>query len=165
MRVPFLLTAKRRVDADEGMLVQVRSALLRTLARLHLVDPPCAAPAAAATDGCGVEPEEAVLLPFPIRGEALLVKLADLLRGRLMGGSESDPFVMTISRSPGSRLSIDRAAYVEFDDGRAAFRLRIEATPDSTVTLETTDFDMLVRFVIQYIAERQSDPQKFEVAS
>jgi hypothetical protein len=164
MRVPFRLTANRGADADEGMLVQMRSALLRTLARLHLVDPPCPGPAA--TDGCGAEPEQAVLLPFPIRGEALLVKLADLLRDRLIGGgSESDPFLLTMSRSPRSRLSIDRAAHVEFDAERATFCLRIEATAESTVTLETTDFDTVVQFVVQYIAERPSDPRKFEVAS
>jgi len=83
-----------------------------------MIKPAFAAPAAAA--GHDAEPagrrtgtETAVLLPFPIRGEALLVKLADLLRERVATHRfERDPLLLKISRCPGSRLSLDRFAYV-----------------------------------------------------
>jgi hypothetical protein len=120
-------------------------------------------PAAAAEQG-------GILLRFPLRGEALLVKLADLLKSRIASGearygSERNRLVMTISRCPGSRLSIDRRAYVEFDAVRSVYRMTIEAALDTTVTLDTTDFDTLVNFVLQYVAGRLSRPATLEVAS
>ncbi len=111
-----------------------------------------------------------VLLQFPLHGEALLVKLADTLRSRMAInparlGAEQDPLLLTISRCPGSRLSIDARANVEFDAGLSVYRMTIEAAPDTTVTLNTTDFDTLVNFVVPYIAERLSTPATLEVAS
>jgi len=83
-----------------------------------------------------------VLLPFPIHGEALLVKLADLLRSRVGDcGPECDPFLFAMSRCPRARLSLDRTAYVEFDAERVEFRAVIEAVPKTKVILETADFD------------------------
>jgi len=108
----------------------------------------------------------AVVLRFPLRGEALLVKLAELLRSRIAGrGPERDPLLLTISRCPGSRLSIDRRAYIAFDADRSAYQVAIEAAPDTTITLDTTDFDAVVDFVVQYIAERLSVPATLEAAS
>jgi hypothetical protein len=107
-----------------------------------------------------------VLLQFPVRGEALLVRLADLLRSRIADrGLEHDPLLLLISRCPGSRLSIDRSAYVEFLADRCVYHVAIEAQPDTRVTVETTDFDTVVRFVVQYVAERLSDKVLLEVAS
>lgn len=110
--------------------------------------------------------ESGVLLRFPVRGEALLVKLADLLRSRIANrGLDRDPLLLLISRCPGSRLSIDRTAYVEFLADRCVYYVAIEAQPDTRVTLETTDFDTVVKFVVQYVAERLSEPVTLEVAS
>ena len=107
-----------------------------------------------------------VLLPFPFRGEALLVKLADQLRSRIANrGLDGEPLLLLISRCPGSRLSIDRAAYVEYLADRSMYYVAIEAQPDTKVTLETTDFDTVVQFVVQYVAERLSEPVTLGVAS
>jgi hypothetical protein len=152
-------------DADnhEGVLVHMRSLLRRTLTRLRLAYSQVESPIAPAGD----RGTRAVVLAFPIRGEALLVRLAEGLRERLPSGAlePADPFLLTLSRGPRSRLSIDRDAYVEFHAERAAFHLIIDAAPDARVTLETTDFDTLVKFVMQYVAEERRDLGMFEAAS
>jgi hypothetical protein len=114
--------------------------------------------------------QSGILLQFPLRGEALLVKLADLLRKRIGNSAASrgpgrDPLLLTMSRCSGARLSIDRTAYVEFIANRSSYHVAIAAAPDTTVTLDTTDFDTLVKFVLQYVTERVSDPATLEVAS
>jgi hypothetical protein len=110
--------------------------------------------------------QSGILLQFPVRGEALLVRLADLLRSRIADrGLERDPLLLRISRCPESRLSIDRSAYVEFLADRCVYCVAIEAQPDTRVTVETTDFDTVVKFVVQYVAERLSEKVLMEVAS
>ncbi len=111
-----------------------------------------------------------VLLQFPLRGEALLVKLAHLLRLRIAGRTngrvaDGNPLLLTLSPGPWLRLSIDRCAYVEFDAGRSAYHVAIEAAPDTTISLDTTDFDSVVNFVGQYVADRISAPATLEAAS
>ena len=109
---------------------------------------------------------DSVVLRFPIHGEALLVRLADLLRSRLADrGPEHDPLLLMMSRGPRSRLSIDRMAYVEFHNDRAEFRVAIEASPRTKVILETADFDAVVDFVGQYVAARLAELPALEVAS
>jgi hypothetical protein len=111
-------------------------------------------------------PASGVLVPFPIHGEALLVKLADTLRNRDRDAhSGRDPLLLKMSRRPGLRLAIDHIAYVEFDTDRAAYHVVIEAASDTKVTLDTTDFDTLVRFVAQYVTERPSEPTTLEAVS
>lgn len=133
-----------------------------------------APPAAAGSEPLAVLPaarsnpaaQSGVLLPFPFRGEALLVKLADQLRSRIANrGLDRDPLLLLISRCPGSRLSIDRAAYVEYLTDRCMYYVAVEAQPDTRVTLETSDFDTVVQFVVQYVAERLSETVPLEVAS
>jgi hypothetical protein len=110
--------------------------------------------------------QSGILLQFPVRGEALLVRLADLLRSRIADrGLERDPLLLLISRCPGSRLSIDRSAYVEFLADRCTYYVAIEAQPDTRVTVETADFDTVVKFVVQYVAERLSEKVLLEAAS
>ena len=107
-----------------------------------------------------------MLLQFPVRGEALLVRLADLLRTRIeVRGPDADPLILLISRCPGSRLSIDRSAYVEFLADRCVYCVAIEAQPDTRVTMETTDFDTVVNFVVQYVSSRLSEKVLLEAAS
>jgi hypothetical protein len=111
-------------------------------------------------------PENGVLLRFPIHGEALLVQLADLLRKQVAScGLERDPLLFMMSRCPGSRLSIDRIAYVDFLADRSAYHLVVEAAPDAKIRLDTTDFDTVVKFVVQYVAYRNSGPMALEAAS
>jgi hypothetical protein len=110
--------------------------------------------------------QSGILLQFPVRGEALLVRLADLLRSRIADrGLDRDPLLLRISRCPGSRLSIDGSAYVEFLADRCMYCVAIEAQPDTRVTVETTDFDTVVNFVVQYVAERLSEKVFLEAAS
>lgn len=108
----------------------------------------------------------AVLLAFPIHGEALLVRLATLLDARIRKDrSGRNPLELTIERDPYSRLIIDGSAHVEYDPGRSQYRAEIEASADTRVILETTDFDALVEFVVRYVAARLSEISPLEVAS
>ncbi|WP_249123381.1 MULTISPECIES: hypothetical protein [unclassified Bradyrhizobium] len=116
-----------------------------------------AAPRTAAANG-------AAILPFPILGEALLVRLAAALRERV-GECDANPLALTISRAPRARLTIDPAAYVEFHGERGIYHAVIEAAADTTVRLDTTDFDTLVRFVMQYVTDRPADTATLEAAS
>jgi hypothetical protein len=110
------------------------------------------APQDRADDGC-------VVLRFPLRGEALLARLAEVLRMRVTdGGPERDPLLLTLSRFPGARLAIDRIANVEFQADRSAYCVTIEAAADTKVTLDTTDFATTVNFIAQYVAGRTSAP-------
>jgi hypothetical protein len=107
-----------------------------------------------------------VVLPFPIHGEALLVKLADVLRARIADRcSESDPLLLVMSRHPRSRLSIDRRAYIEFYQNRSEYRAVIEVSHETKVILETADFDALVDFVLQYLVGRLAKPAALEAMS
>jgi hypothetical protein len=150
-----------------GLCAHVRRFFRQLLVRLRGIETPIAASAEASDGGpCDATDESGVLLPFPIRGEALLVKLADLLRERI--GLDDDvaaPFLLTMSRCPRPRLSIDTTAYVEYHVERATYCLSIDALPDSRLTLETTDFDTLVRFVVDYIIGHRLGTQQFEAVS
>jgi hypothetical protein len=111
-------------------------------------------------------PKSGVILPFPIHGEALLVKLAEVLRSRVAdGGQEWDPLLLQMSRCPRSRLSIDRRAYIEFHQDRSEYRAVIEASHETKVILETADFDALVDFVQQYLMGRLAKPASLEVVT
>ncbi len=108
----------------------------------------------------------AVLLPFPIHGEALLVKLAEQLRRNCATRTlNHDPLLLTVSPRPRSRLTIDRDAYVEFDASCATYRAVVEADTETRITVETTDFDTTVQFVAQYVASRLADAVIMEAAS
>jgi hypothetical protein len=122
-------------------------------------DLPVAAPAGRA--------RTATLLPFPIHGEALLVRLAEQLRNNVANRvPEHDPLLLGVSRRrPCSCLTIDRSAYVDFDASSASYRVVIATAPDTTITAETTDFDIVVKFVAQYVGNRLSDGVIAETAS
>ena len=108
----------------------------------------------------------ATLLRFPIRGEALLVRLAEILRKRVASAEpRPNPFVLTLRRAARSQLLIDHASYIEFYPERSAFHVVLEATADTTITLDTTDFDTLVRFVVLYVNDRLSEFSDLEAAS
>ncbi len=152
------------VIAGVGLLLRLRawfgSAHGATGERLHGHD--CAAVKAADNNTIS----GAVLLPFPIRGEALLVKLAELLRGRVAHRAGwHNPFVLSITRGPRSRLVVDGSSYIEFHPNRSTYHMEVGVGADTTVTLETTDFDTLVQFVVQYIDGRLSEATALEVAS
>jgi hypothetical protein len=110
--------------------------------------------------------EPGIVLPFPIRGEALLVKLAELLRRRIAElDSPSDSLTLLLSHTPYLRLSLDDDAYIEFDAHTSEYDLVIEAPSGTRMIIQTTDFDSLVTFVLQYVIERLSDSAPLEVAS
>jgi hypothetical protein len=163
MESPIRSILACEADHHDGVVVHMRNLLRRTLARLHLAHSRMESTAAPLDD----RGAQAVLLAFPVRGEALLLRLAEGLRDRLSFAAteQADPFFLTLSRGSRPRLSIDRDAYVEFHAESTAFHLIIDATPESRVTLETTDFDTLVRFVMQYVAEECRGLHSFEAAS
>jgi hypothetical protein len=107
-----------------------------------------------------------VVLPFPIHGEALLVRLAELLR-RHVGDFEPmhDPFLFAISRCPGSWLGIDSNASVEFVASRCEFRFEVDVVPNTSIVIRTGDFDSLVEFVVQYVSARLAEPPSLEAVS
>jgi hypothetical protein len=102
---------------------------------------------------------EGEVVAFPARGNAQLASFAAELRNRFACRSPvHDPFLFSLSRRPVPRLAIDRAASVELCGDRAAYRVAIAASADTTVTVETFDFDTVADFVGQYIAARLSEP-------
>jgi hypothetical protein len=106
------------------------------------------------------------LLPFPIRGEALLVGMAERLRQRVGDRCwTEDPLLLFLSRCPNSRLTIDRNTYVEFDAGRSAYRVVLDAAPGTRFTVETFDFDAVVSFVAPYVTDRLAEAIPLGAAS
>jgi hypothetical protein len=106
------------------------------------------------------------LLPFPIRGEALLVKLAHQLRRRVDElAPMSNQLSLTLSHQPYLRLVIDSDSYVEFDTTSSQFELVMEAPGGTRLILQTLDFDAVVKFVLEYVSERLADNVRLEVAS
>ena len=128
---------------------------------------PVAAPAetAGVPDGT-VAARRGVVLAFPIRGEALLVKLADVLRGRISTfNTACHDLLPLLSHEPDLRLWIGDDAHVEFDAKRSEYHLTIEAPSGTRMIIQTADFDALVTFVLQYVSERLTDAALLEVAS
>ncbi|HEY4041454.1 MAG TPA: hypothetical protein VGM32_06375 [Rhodopila sp.] len=122
--------------------------------------------AAATNEVRGHPGSSAQLLPFPIRGEALLVRMAESLRGRV--GDRRwmcDPLLLTMSRRPHSRLTLDRDTYVEFDSATGGYRAVLRADPETRITVETFNFDTVVSFVAPYVTDRLSDAIPMEAAS
>jgi hypothetical protein len=98
------------------------------------------------------------VLVFPASGNARLASFASELRARFARRSpQNDPFLFALSRRPVPRLAIDRSASVEFFGERRAYRIAIEASADTRVTVETGDFAIVANFVGQYITSRLSD--------
>lgn len=108
------------------------------------------------------------VLEFPVRGEALLVTLAHVLRERFgEQGPDCDPSLFTISRGAACRLTIGRGAYVEFhrNKSRAPFLVAVEVEPDTTVSVHTPDFSTVARMVVHYVRHERRDAAKLEAAS
>jgi hypothetical protein len=138
-----------------------------------------ATPAAELTpsmDGCEVvddqraaieaAPAGGIILPFPVRGDALLVKLAEVLRRRIaVPGTSGDGRLPVLSHEPELRLWIDDDAHVVFDARRSEFDLTIETPGGARMIIQTADFDVLVTYVVQYVADRLSGDHAVEVAS
>jgi hypothetical protein len=105
------------------------------------------------------------LLQFPIRGEALLVRLADLLRSQVDDRDlDRDSLQLTMSRRPITRLSIDDTAYVEFNAETASYYVEVTASPDTRLTLQSSDFDTIVNFVVQYVRGCYAEPASLVAA-
>jgi hypothetical protein len=105
------------------------------------------------------EPGETRVLPFRDRGNARLASLAAELRLRFAHCSPiHDPFLFLLSRRPVPRLALDRTASIAFLGERAEYRIEIEASADTRVTVETGDFNTIVDFVDQYLTARLAEP-------
>ncbi|WPO40269.1 hypothetical protein [Tardiphaga sp. 42S5] len=113
-----------------------------------------------------LQQESGTVLQFPLRGEALLVRLAELLRRRVAElVPQFDCLSLTLSHRPLLRLSIDDNAYIEFDTHSTEFDLVIEAPSGTRMIIQTTDFDAVVKFVLQYVVEKLSDEIMLEAAA
>jgi hypothetical protein len=98
------------------------------------------------------------VLAFPVHGEALLVTLAGLLRSRIAAQNPRDDlFQVALSREPSPHLRLDQAAYIEFEPGRAVYRLVVALGPATTLAIETDDFDQIVAFVVEYVNDRLAE--------
>ena len=130
-----------------------------------------ATPAAQAGDAVAVvqggrAEQSAVVLPFPTHGEALLVRLAQLLRECVADrGPVQEPFLLTMSRRRPSRLTIDYRSSVEFVASQAEFRFEVDASPNTNIVIRTSDFDALVEFIAEYVSARLVEPPSLEAAS
>ncbi len=60
---------------------------------------------------------------------------------------------------------MDGSSYIEFHPDRSTYHVEVVADSDTTITLETTNFDTLVQFVVQYVDDRLSEATVLEVAS
>jgi hypothetical protein len=157
------LAAPRR-DADDQRRALIAASSPTTARPTSFVAPEEGPSAPSRRDG---QPHEScVLLAFPIRGEASLVKLAAVLRRCVLDHEpDREPLLLTISRCPRPRLSIDHAAYVESYAEKAEYRISVEASPRTRISVKTTDFDAIVDFVAQYIATRELERAALGAAS
>jgi hypothetical protein len=97
------------------------------------------------------------VLAFPVRGEALLVTLAGMLRSRIAQNPRHDLFDLAVVHEPSPHLRPDRASYVEFEPERAVYRLSVALCPTTALTIETEDFDQIVAFVVEYVNDRLAE--------
>ncbi|HEX3506695.1 MAG TPA: hypothetical protein VHU22_25210 [Xanthobacteraceae bacterium] len=169
-----LLFGSEGVAEDIGSACPISPIEIENDTSVHSAcDVPSSAHCASGVEDClsipldeGVSEPSAVLLPFPIRGEALLVRLAELLRHRVGNdGPRHDPFLFALSRRPQSRLTLDVQSYVEFVSSREEFRLAIDVAPNTSITITTADFDTLVEFVVQYVCSRLAEAPALEAVS
>jgi hypothetical protein len=159
-------TASHIDDQTKGAFATLWAWLRRAASRT--VDVPAGQDAALplSPSAVGLAQEPGIVLPFPLRGEALLVRLAELLRRRVAElVPQCERLSLTLSHHPALRLSIDESAYVEFDAPSAEFNLVIEAPSGTRMIIQTTDFDAVVKFVLQYVVEKLSDDAVLEAAS
>ena len=112
-------------------------------------------------DGASAE-----VLQFPIHGQAVIVELASRLRRRLHGRDASEgQLLLTLSPSPETRLRLDASTYVEFVPASAKYRLAVQMAPDSSLVLETSQFDTVAEFALQYVDGALAARQSFGRAS
>lgn len=152
-------------DHTRGVFATLWGWLRRGASRM-IVEPALQDSGALSPANASLPQEQGIVLPFPLRGEALLVRLAELLRrrvGELVPRSER--LSLLLSHHPALRLSIDESAFVEFDAPTAEFNLVIEAPSGTRMIIQTTDFDAVVKFVLQYVVEKLSDDAVLEAAS
>lgn len=154
------------ISSGSGWFIRMRT----WFAALPVGRVTAAAPASAALSavqhGQGAKLESAQVLQFPIHGDALLVKLAEILKARIADAPKhADRFVLALTRAPRLRLTIDETAYIEFDVVRSAFNMVVDVEPGTQLTLDTEDFDTLARFVVQYARDKLAGPCEPEDAA
>jgi hypothetical protein len=112
----------------------------------------------APADGTAGAAPRGQVLAFPVRSEALLVTLAGLLRSRIAAqNARPGLFQFAVVREPSPHLRLDHASYVEFEPGRAVYRLVVALCPVTALTIETGDFDQIVAFVVEYVNDRLAE--------
>ena len=95
-----------------------------------------------------------------------MVKLATHLKSVVENDRlRQSRFLFAITHVPHARLLIDEMAHAEFDVVRGEYRIQVLVTPDTRVTAETSDFDVMVDFIAQYMRERLVETSALEVAS
>jgi len=97
------------------------------------------------------------VLVFPLSAEAQLLRIAEGLRSRVGPSCSTDDVALELSRRSGACLKVDADTTVDFDGARGVFRVVVEATYDTRLTLQTKQFDAVVNFLAQYLLERGHD--------
>jgi hypothetical protein len=111
-------------------------------------------------------PKRSVLLPSPIPGKALLVKLAPVLPNHVADPQPNrDPLLLTILRCPPLCLSVDRAVNVEFRDESSAYPIAVDISLSRRVSVEAADFEAPVEFIAQYVATQVGEHLALAVSS
>jgi len=97
------------------------------------------------------------VLAFPLSAEAQLLRIVEELRLRVGPSRSTDDVSLELSRDSGASLKVDADTTVDFDRARGAFRVVVEATRETRLTLQTTQLSAVVNFLAQYLAERGQD--------
>ena len=94
------------------------------------------------------------VLAFPLSAEAQLLRIVEGLRLRVGPSRSIADVSLELSRGSGASLKVDADTTVDFDSARGVFRVAVEATCDTRLTLQTTQFGAVVNFLAQYLAQR-----------
>jgi hypothetical protein len=110
------------------------------------------APAASVVAGSG-----GIVISFPDTARLRLERFARELRQGFDRCGGGNLFVLNVTAGPRPRLWIDQTAFVECDIEAGAYQAVVDHGHDTRVTLDTSDFTSIERFVRLYIVGRISD--------
>lgn len=136
-------------SARGGLLARLRT----WLAGVPLVAAPCSGSETAGKVATPVGAPGAAVLPFPMTGRGLLLRLAQDL-GHLVGKDDAeagDPVLLALAPGSQQRLTIDSTAYVDVREGILPYRVVLGDEFATRITLETTDVAEVHSFISQYL--------------
>ncbi len=98
-------------------------------------------------------PQLATVVPFPLNGRGVLLKLARELGDAAEAGvaDVDDPVLLTLARGDNQRLLIDSTAYMEIGQEPLPYRVVLGDAFTTRITLETADVTEARGFISQYL--------------